>query len=165
MRYYIGLSIPQNKTTKINYIKDTFNQKNLFDTSVMLIPPHMLPNDDIFVKNLIEVCQRIKPFNFELCGLEHNNKIIYLKIQSKTLKLIRNEIIHNLDLKDYNKHFVPHIIIYKNRYITNRNYNKVKMLTDKFFPETKKYKCTNIIVYQQSQSNYQFKPYIKINIE
>jgi 2'-5' RNA ligase len=61
MKYFLGVSIPKNYKNKIEMLRAQFR---FFTTEphITLVPPPALPDEDDFIKNVIDVCKKNRAF-------------------------------------------------------------------------------------------------------
>jgi len=92
MKYFIGVPIPQNYKNKIEMLRAEFRFLTT-EPHITLIPPPALPDDDSFIKDLIDVCKKTKSFNIKLNGFEQfGNRVLYVNVESPELINLYNEI-------------------------------------------------------------------------
>lgn len=162
MKYFIGVSIPKNFKNKIEFLRAEFR---FFTTEphITLVPPPALPDEDIFVEKVIEVCKNTKPFNIRLHNLDQfGNRVLYVKVHSKGLMDLHNNLYENLNLKKDKREFIPHLTIVKQRPGRKVDIEKVRKRAEIKLTPYPEYPLNSLIVYYQPKERSIYVPYMEI---
>lgn len=162
MQYFIGLKVPNNYNKAILAIRDSLNLKTT-EPHITIIPPNILPNDDIFIKDLISCCDSITQFDLEIADIgTFGDRVIFLKIISSEINNVKIKIVNALKLTEEKREFVPHLTILKRKYMNKTNIEKVHQIVKNKLPAKHRYSVTSLVVYQQKTDRGAFLPYMEI---
>lgn len=162
MQYFIGIKVPNNYSKTIQNIRESLNLKTT-EPHITIIPPNILPNDDIFIKDLILCCSNISQFDIEIADIgKFDDRVIFLKINSSKISNVKNKIVNALNLTEEKRRFVPHLTILKRKYMNKTNIEKVQQIVKNKLPDKQNYIVTSLVVYQQKTDNAAFVPYMEI---
>ncbi len=162
MQYFIGIKVPNNYSFTIQAIREILNL-NTTEPHITVIPPNILPNDDIFIKDLIFICSNISKFDIEINDIgQFDDRVIYLKTSSNELKNVKDKIVKGLDLTESKRAFVPHLTIYKRKFINKANIEKIQQIVKSKLPKKQSFTVSSLVVYEQKTDKAPFKPYMEI---
>ena len=162
MQYFIGIKTPNNYNKIIISIRESLNLKTT-EPHITIIPPNILPKDDIFIKDLISCCSDIAKFDIEISDLgQFDDRVIFFKINSKEISDVKSKIVNALKLTEEKRKFVPHLTILKRKYMNKTNLEKVHQIVKNKLPAKQIYTVSSLVVYQQKTDNAAFLPYMEI---
>jgi len=165
MQYFIGIKIPNNYSKTIQIIRESLNLKTT-EPHITIIPPNILPNDDIFIKDLILCCSNVSQFDVEIADIgKFDDRVIFLKINSDEISNVKNKIVNALKLTEEKRRFVPHLTILKRKYMNKTNIEKVHQIVKNKLPDKQSYIVTSLVVYQQKTDNAAFQPFMEIPLQ
>lgn len=160
MKYFVGVPIPKDYKNKIELLRARFA---FFTTEphITLIPPPALPDEDDFIKDLIEVCKTIKPFTVKLRNIgQFGNRVLYVSVQSPDLTILYEKINEKLNLEKEKRGYTPHLTIVKQRLGRKVDIEKAKeyAMNLDFF----EYTLNSIVVYHQPKEHSIYVPYMEV---
>lgn len=162
MKYFIGIQLPESYRKRIENVRDKFNFNSTIPHITIIAPP-LLPEDDIFIKDLIDVCSHIEPFEVNLTGLNNfSDRVLYIDMNSDEIINLNKAIREGLNLEEPNKKFIPHLTIVKKRAGRYIDINKARVMSEKYLLPAPKLKVDSIVVYQQPKERSAYRPYIQI---
>jgi 2'-5' RNA ligase len=162
MKYFIGIPIPKIYKRKIEMIRAKYN---FFTTEphITLVPPPGLPDDDSFVKNIIDVCKKTKPFNIKLENLgQFSNRVLYVIVKSSDLIWLHNEIYHKLNLEKEKKGYTPHLTVVKQRLGKPVNIERVKKDAAINLAPYPHFLLKSLVIYGQPKERSIYIPHMEI---
>lgn len=159
MKYFIGILIPENYKTKIELLRAK-NQILMTEPHIKLLPSKALPNNDFFIKKLINICENYNSFDVSFyLPSNYKDKLIYSEVVSKELLLLQEKISLCLNIKKHN--YSPKIILLKKN---KPKKTHIELRKRKQNIELKKlsFKVNSIIVYYKPKEDFIYLPYMKI---
>lgn len=162
MKYFIGAPIPKIYKNKVEMLRAEFR---FFSTEphITLVPPPALPDDDIFIERLIEVCQTIKPFNVKLNNLDQfGNRVLYVSVNSPGLIDLYENIYEKLNLEKEKRGYTPHLTLVKQRPRRPIDIEKIRKRAEMKLIPSPEYTLKSIIVYYQPKERSIYVPYMEI---
>ena len=165
MQYFIGLKVPNNYYKTILSIRESLNLKTT-EPHITIIPPNILPKEDIFINSLIKCCSEISQFEVEINDIgQFDERVLFFKINSAQISDVKQKIVDALNLTDEKRKFVPHLTILKRKYMNKTNIEKVHQIVKNKLPDKYSYTVTSIVVYQQKTDKSAFLPYMEIPLK
>ena len=162
MQYFIGIKIPNNYNKTILSIRESLNLKTT-EPHITIIPPNILPKDDIFINELISCCSNIAQFDVEITDIgQFDDRVIFFKINSKEINNVKGKIVNALNLTEEKRKFVPHLTILKRKYMNRTNIEKVQQIVKNKLPAKQIFTVSSLVVYQQKTDKAAFLPYMEI---
>jgi len=165
MKYFIGIRIPKNYKNKIELLRAKYN---FFTTEphITLVPPSHLPNDDSFIKEIIEICKETKQLTINLGKLrQYSNEALYIDVNSPEIASFHEQIYKKLNLIKDTKNFIPHLTVIKQKSRKPINMNLIKKRADNILISAPKFNVDSIIIYQQPKEKSIYLPYMRIPLE
>lgn len=162
MKYFIGAPIPRIYKNKIEMLRAEYR---FFTTEphITLVPPPALPEDDIFIKKLIQVCKKTKAFDIKLSKLDQfGNKVLYVSVDSPSLIKLHENIYESLGLKMERRKYVPHLTIAKERPRRPIDIKNVRKRAEMKLLPPPNYTLNSILVYYQPRQGSIYLPYMEI---
>lgn len=162
MKYFIGASIPKIYKNKIEMLRA---ELRFFSTEphITVVPPPALPDDDIFIGKLIEVCKTIKPFKIKLSNLDQfGNRVLYVNVNSTGLISLYENIYKTLNLEKERRGYRPHLTIVKQRPKKPIDIEKIRKRAEMKLTSAPEYTLNSIIVYHQPKEGSIYVPYMDI---
>ena len=160
MKYFIGA--PQNYKNKIELFRAEFR---FFTTEphITLVPPPALPDEDVFIGNIAEVCKKIKPFNVKLVDLgQFGSRVLYVSVHSLDLINLNKQIYESLNLQQEKRGFTPHLTIVKQRPKRKIDIDKIRKRAEAKLIPYPSYTLKSIIVYHQPKEHSIYVPYMEV---
>jgi 2'-5' RNA ligase len=163
MKYFIGVSIPKNYKSKIEMLRVKFR---LFTTEphITIVPPPALPDEDIFIEKIIEICKNTMPFSVNLSNLgQFGSRVLYVQVYSPGLINLYDNIYKTLNLKKEKRGFTPHLTIVKQRPKKHPiNIEKAKKLAEVRLSPYPEFTLNSITIYYQPKKRFIYIPYMEI---
>ena len=162
MKYFIGAPIPNNYKNKIELIRAEFR---FFTTEphITIVPPPALPDDDFFIKSLVEVCKEAKSFKVKLGHLEQfGNRVLYVSVDAPELINLYENIFEALKLEKEARGYTPHLTVVKQRPRRPIDIDNVKKRAAAKLVPSHEYILNSIVVYHQPKENFVYMPYMEI---
>lgn len=162
MKYFIGAPVPDSYKNKIEMLRAEFRFLTT-EPHITIVPPPVLPDEDYFITELIEVCKNTEPFKIKLNKLgQFGSRVLYVNVHSKELVNLYENIFNKLKLTKEKREYTPHLTIVKQRpkrpvdIETIRKRAEVKLTS---YPE---YTLKSVIVYHQPKEKFIYVPYMEI---
>ncbi|HOW22316.1 MAG TPA: 2'-5' RNA ligase family protein [Sedimentibacter sp.] len=162
MKYFIGVSIPKNYKNKIELLRAEFR---FFTTEphITLVPPPALPDEDDFIKNVIDACKNVEPFEIRLKGLDQfGDRVLYVKVDSPGLIDLHNKIYEILGLQEEKRGYTPHLTLVKQRPGRPVDIDAVKKRAETKLIPAINYTLNSVTVYYQPKEHSIYVPYMEI---
>ncbi len=162
MKYFISLQIPNNYKNRIEMLRAEFN---FFTTEphITLVPPPDMPDDEFFIKEMIEICKTTQPFIVKLEQLGHfRNKVLYIGVNSSKLINLHEQIYERLNLNKEIRKYVPHLTIVKHRPGRPINIDSIKKRAEKIIIPAPSFNVNSLLIYQQPKEKSIYLPYMRI---
>ncbi|HHZ00170.1 MAG TPA: hypothetical protein GYA03_03635 [Tissierellia bacterium] len=162
MKYFIGVSIPKNYKNKIELLRAEFR---FFTTEphITLVPPPALPDEDDFIKNVIDACKNVEPFEIRLKGLDQfGDRVLYVKVDSPGLIDLHNKIYEILGLQEEKRGYTPHLTLVKQRPGRPVDIDAVKIRAETKLILAINYTLNSVTVYYQPKEHSIYVPYMEI---
>ena len=162
MKYFIGVSIPKNYKNKIELLRAEFR---FFTTEphITLVPPPALPDEDDFIKNVIDACKNVEPFEIRLQGLDQfGDRVLYVKVDSPGLIDLHNKIYEILGLQEEKRGYTPHLTLVKQRPGRPVDIDAVKKRAETKLIPAINYTLNSVTVYYQPKEHSIYVPYMEI---
>ncbi len=162
MKYFIGASIPENYKTKIEMLRAEFRFLTT-EPHITIVPPPALPDDDVFIKEVIEVCRKTETFDIKLNNLgQFGNRVLYVGVYSPGLINLYENIFEALSLKKEKRGYTPHLTVIKQRPKRPVDIEQAKKRAHiKLIPSIE-YTLKSITVYHQPRERFIYVPYMEI---
>jgi len=165
MKYFIGVAIPKNYKNKIEMLRAEFRFLTT-EPHITLVPPPALPDDDSFIKDLIDVCKKAKAFNIKLNNLQQfSNRVLYVNVVSPELINLHNDIYEALNLQKEKREYTPHLTVAKQRPNRIIDLEKIKKRAGKYLVSYPEYTLNSIVIYHQPNEKFFYIPYMEIPLE
>lgn len=162
MKYFIGASIPENFKNKIEMVRAKFRFLTT-EPHITIVPPPALPDEDIFVKNVIEICKNAQPFEVKLNNLgQFGNRVLFVGVESQGLIDLYNNIYVELSLEKEKRGYTPHLTIVKQRPKRSIDIGSVKSIAEINLVNPPTYLLNSITVYHQPKERFIYVPYMEI---
>lgn len=162
MKYFIGASIPHNYKNKIELLRAEFRFLTT-EPHITIVPPPALQDDDSFIKDLIEVCKKTKPFKIKLTNLgQFGNRVLFVGIHSQELIKLYDNIFNELNLEKEIRGYTPHLTIVKQRPRRPVDIDKVRQRAEIKLLPSLEYTLNSITVYHQPKERFIYVPYMEI---
>ncbi len=165
MKYFIGAPIPKIYKNKIEMLRAEFR---FFTTEphITLVPPPALPDEDIFIEKVVEVCRTTSPLNINLGNLDQfGNRVLYVSVDSPGLIDLHKKLYHNLNLQHERRGFTPHLTIVKQRPKRPIDIETIRKRAEIKLIPTYEYTLNSIIVYHQPKEHSIYVLYMEIPLE
>lgn len=165
MKYFIGVPIPKNYKTKIEMLRAEIK---FFTTEphITLIPPPALPDDDSFVKKVIEVCKNTKSFQITLDKLgQFGKRVLYVGVNSPELIQLHDNIYGELNLEAEKGAYTPHLTIVKQRPGRTVDIDAIKKRAETMLIPCPKFILSSIVIYSQPKEKSIYVPYMVIPLK
>jgi 2'-5' RNA ligase len=162
MKYFIGAPIPEKYKNKIEMLRAEFR---FFTTEphITIVPPPSLPDDDSFVKDVVEVCRNTKPFRVSLGHLEQfGNRVLYVDVNSPELIKLYDNIFSKLKLEKESRGYTPHLTVVKQRPKRPIDIYSVREKAEVRLIPAPAYTLKSIVVYHQPKERFIYVPYMEI---
>lgn len=162
MKYFIGIPIPKTYKTKIEMLRARYK---FFTTEphITIVPPPSLPDDDYFVKDVIEICKKTKPFNIKLGDLsQFGNRVLYVSVKSLELIDLYNNIYSKLNLEKEKRGYTPHLTLVKQRPGRKIDIETVKQKAKISLLPYPEFILNSLIIYHQPRPKSIYIPYMEI---
>ncbi len=162
MKYFIGIEIPKIYKTKIEMLRAEFK---FFTTEphITLIPPPALPDDDFFIKQVIDICKEIPSLKINLGNIgQFGKRVLYVSVDSPDLINLNNKIYDNLNLEKEKREYTPHLTIAKERRGKPIDFDEIKKRAEIKLIPAPLYTINSIVVYHQPKERSIYVPYMKI---
>ncbi len=162
MKYFIGASIPNSYKNKIEMLRAQFKFLTT-EPHITIVPPPALPDEDYFIKDLIEVCKNTKPFKIKLNRLgQFGNRVLYVNVISNELIDLYENIYDKLSLEKEKRGYTPHLTIVKQRPKRLIDIEAVKKGAEIKLIPCPEYTLKSIVVYHQPKEKFIYVPYMEI---
>lgn len=162
MKYFIGAPIPENYKNKIEMLRAEFRFLTT-EPHITIVPPPALPDDDLFIKSVVEVCKKTKAFKIKLEQLEQfGSRVLYVSVNSPELIRLYEDIFETLKLEKENRGYTPHLTVVKQRPKRPIDIDSVKKRAEIKLIPSPEYTLNSIVVYHQPKERFIYVPYIKI---
>jgi 2'-5' RNA ligase len=162
MKYFLGVSIPKNYKNKIEMLRAQFR---FFTTEphITLVPPPALPDEDDFIKNVIDVCKKTEPFDVKLNSLgQFGNRVLFVSVDSPGLIDLHNKIYDNLGLEEEKRGYTPHLTLVKQRPKRPVEIDIIRKRAETKLIPAIEYTLDSITVYYQPKEHSIYVPYMEI---
>lgn len=162
MKYFIGAPIPENYKNKIEMLRAEFRFLTT-EPHITIVPPPALPDDDSFIKEVLEVCKKTKAFKIKLGHLEQfGNRVLYVSVNSPELINLYEDIYESLKLEKENRGYTPHLTVVKQRPRRPIEIETVKKRAEIKLTSSPEYTLNSIVVYHQPKERFIYVPYMEI---
>ncbi len=162
MKYFIGASIPENYKNNIEMLRARFRFLTT-EPHITIVPPPALPDEDSFIKDVIEICKKTKSFNVNLNGLgQFGNRVLYVGVESQGLIDLYNNIYRKLNLEKEERGYTPHLTIVKQRPKRPIDIEKIKSIAEINLINPPTYLLNSITVFHQPKERFIYVPYMEI---
>lgn len=162
MKYFIGASIPKNYKNKIEMVRAQFRFLTT-EPHITIVPPPALPDEDTFIKNIIEVCKATKALNIKLNTLgQFGNRVLYIDVQSPDLINLYENIYKTLNLEKEKRGYTPHLTIVKQKPKRPIDIETVKSKAEIKLLPAPEYILKTITIYHQPKEKFIYVPYMEI---
>lgn len=162
MKYFIGIPIPKAYKSKLEMLRAKYK---FFTTEphITLVPPPALPDDDSFIKDVIEVCKKTKPFEIKLDGLDQfSNRVLYISVKSPELINLYNETYYRLNLEKEKRGYTPHLTIVKQRLGRPIDIERIKKNAEISLKPYPNFMLKSLVIYHQPKVKSIYIPYMEI---
>lgn len=162
MKYFIGAPIPGNYKNKIEILRAEFKFLTT-EPHITIVPPPALPEDDMFIKDVIEVCKNIKPFEVKLNNLgQFGNRVLYVSVNAPGLIKLYEKLFETLNLEKEKRGYTPHLTIVKQRPNRPIDIEKIRSRAEIKLLPASEYILKTITVYHQPKERFIYVPYMEI---
>ncbi len=162
MKYFIGASIPENYKNKIEILRAEFRFLTT-EPHITIVPPPALPDDDSFIKNVVEICKKTAAFKIKLTQIgQFGNRVLYISVQSPELVILYENIYESLNLEKEKRGYTPHLTIVKQSPNRPIDIEKVKKRAEIKLIPTVEYTLKSITVFHQPKERFIYVPYMEI---
>lgn len=162
MKYFIGAPIPENYKNKIEMFRAEFRFLTT-EPHITIVPPPALPDDDGFIRDVIEVCRKTEPFNIKLDNLgQFGSRVLYVGVQSPGLIKLYENIFKSLSLKKEKRGYTPHLTVIKQRPKRPVDIEQAKKRAYIKLTSSVEYTSKFITVYHQPKERFIYVPYMEI---
>lgn len=162
MKYFIGAPIPGNYKNKIEMLRAEFRFLTT-EPHITIVPPPALPDDDLFIKSVIEVCKKTKAFKIKLGHLgQFGNRVLYVSVDSPELIKLYDNIFETLKLEKENRGYTPHLTVVKQRPKRSIDIDSVKKRAEIKLTPSPEYTLNSIVIYHQPKERFIYVPYMEI---
>ena len=165
MKYFIGVPIPKNYKNKIEMLRAEFR---FFTTEphITLVPPPALPDEDTFIKQIIEICKSTQKFNVKLNELgQFSNRVLFINVNSPELINLYEKIYKQLDLVKEKRKYVPHLTVAKQRIGRPIDIELIKKRAEKKLLPYPEFTLDSIIIYKQPKEKSVYLPFMEIPLQ
>lgn len=162
MKYFIGISIPKTYKTKIELLRARYK---FFTTEphITIVPPPALPDEEHFIKDVIEICKKTKPFNIKLGNIsQFGNRVLYVSVKSPELINLYNNIYDKLNLEKEKRGYTPHLTIVKQRPGRKIDIEEVKQKAVISLLPSPEFLLKSLVVYHQPKPKSIYIPYMEM---
>ena len=162
MKYFIGAPIPENYKNKIEMLRAEFRFLTT-EPHITIVPPPALPDDDSFIKDVLEVCKKTEAFKIKLGHLEQfGNRVLYVSVNSPELIKLYENIFDSLKLEKENRGYTPHLTVVKQRPRRPIDVETVKKRAEIKLTSYPEYTLNSIVVFHQPKERFIYVPYMEI---
>lgn len=162
MKYFIGAPVPENYKNKIEMLRAEFRFLTT-EPHITIVPPIAFPDDDSFIKDVIDVCKKTAAFKIKLDHLgQFGNRVLYVSVQSAGLTKLYEDIFETLDLEKEKRGYTPHLTVVKQRPNRPIDIEKVKKRAEIKLIPALEYTLKSITVYHQPKERFIYVPYMEI---
>ncbi len=162
MKYFIGAPIPENYKNKVEMLRAEFRFLTT-EPHITIVPPPSLPDDDSFIKSVVEVCNKTKPFKIELGQIgKFGNRVLYVSVNSPELLKLYTNIFEKLNMVKGRRGYTPHLTIAKERPRRPIEIDTIKKRAEIKLIPAPEYILKSIIIYHQPKERFIYVPYMKI---
>jgi 2'-5' RNA ligase len=162
MKYFVGVKIPDKFKEKIELVRA---EARFFSTEphITLIPPPVLPDEDDFIKELIEVCKNTKSFRVRLGELgQFGSRVLYVSVDSPELKELHDRITENLKLEKEKRGYVPHLTVIKQRPGRPVDIDAIRKKSEIKLSSPPEYTLESVVIFAQPKEKSIYVPYMEI---
>lgn len=165
MKYFIGASIPENYKNKIEIVRAEFRFLTT-EPHITIVPPPALPDDESFIKEVIEVCKKTPTFKVKLNQLgQFGNRVLYVGVQSLELIKLYENIYESLNLEKEKRGYTPHLTVVKQRPKRPIDIERVKERAEIKLIPTPEYTLNSITIFHQPKERFIYVPYMEIPLQ
>jgi 2'-5' RNA ligase len=162
MKYFIGAPIPGVYKNKIEMLRAEFRFLTT-EPHITIVPPPALPDDDIFIKNVIEVCANTPPINIKLGHLgQFSNRVLYVNVDSPELIKLYENIFGALKLEKEKRGYTPHLTVVKERPKRPIDIDEIKKRAEVKLLPPPEYTLKYITIYHQPKERFIYVPYMQV---
>lgn len=165
MKYFIGAPIPENYKNKIEMLRAEFR---FFTTEphITIVPPPALPDDDLFISDVVDVCRNTKAFKIKLSELgQFDSRVLYVGVHSPGLIDLYENIFKALNLPKEKRRYTPHLTIVKQRRNKPVDIDRIKKRAETKLVSASEYTLNSITIYHQPKERFVYLPYMEIPLE
>jgi len=162
MKYFIGAPIPKKYKNKIEMVRAEFR---FFTTEphITLVPPPALPDDDIFIKQIVDICKKTQKFIVKLDKLgQFGNRVLFINVDSPELINLHETIYQQLDLVKEKRQFVPHLTVAKQRIGRPIDIELIKKRAEQKLPTYLEFILNSIVIYKQPKEKSVYLPFMEV---
>lgn len=162
MKYFIGAPIPEYYKNEIEMLRAEFRFLTT-EPHITIVPPPALPDDDLFIKDVLTVCKRTNAFKVKLGNLgQFGNRVLYVSVNSPELIKLYDNIYESLQLEKENRGYTPHLTVVKQRTRRPIDIDSVKKKAEIKLIPTSVYTLNSLVVYHQPKERFIYVPYMEI---
>jgi len=163
MKYFIGVPIPKNYKNKIEILRAEFRYFTT-EPHITLVPPPALPDDDdLFIKQIIEICKNTSKFSVKLDELgQFGNRVLFINVDSPELINLYEAINNRLAFEREKRGFTAHLTIVKQRPGRTVDIYEIKKRAEKLLIPSPNFILNSIIIYRQPKEKSIYLPYMEI---
>lgn len=162
MKYFIGAPISENYKNKIEMLRAEFRFLTT-EPHITIVPPPALPDDDSFIKDIIEVCKITPAFKVKLNQLgQFGDRVLYVSVQSPELIKLYENIYESLSLEKEKRGYTPHLTVVKQRPRRPIDIKTVKERAETKLIPYPEYTLKSITIFHQPKERFIYIPYMEI---
>ena len=162
MKYFIGAPIPGGYKNKIEMLRAEFRFLTT-EPHITIVPPPALPDNDIFIKNVIEVCRSTPPFIIKLEHLgQFGHRVLYVSVNSPELINLYENIFATLKLEKEKREYTPHLTVVKERPKRPIDIYEIKKRAEVKLIPPPEYTLKHITIYHQPKERFIYVPYMTV---
>lgn len=162
MKYFIGVPIPKNYKNKIEMLRAEFRYFTT-EPHITLVPPPALPDDDSFIKQIVEICKSTPKFNVKLNELgQFGNRVLFINVDSPELINLYEKIYQHLDLVKEKRKFTPHLTVAKQRIGRPIDLDLIKKRAEHKLPPYPDFVLNSIVIYKQPKEKSVYLPFMEV---
>ena len=158
----MGIPVPKNYKNKIEMLRAEFRFLTT-EPHITLVPPPALPDEDSFIKDVVEVCKNTNSFTVKLEELgQFKNRVLYVGVNSPELISLYEKIHAALNLEKEKRVYTPHLTVVKQRPRRPVDLDKIRKRAEKCLSPYPEYTLNSIVIYHQPKEKFMYLPYMEI---
>ncbi|MGD9569551.1 MAG: 2'-5' RNA ligase family protein [Sedimentibacter sp.] len=162
MKYFIGALIPENYKNKIEMLRAEFRFLTT-EPHITIVPPPALPDDDSFIKEVVEICKKTNSFKVKLGPLgQFGSRVLFVSVNSPELVKLYENIYEALNLEKESRGYTPHLTVVKQRPRKAIDIEDVKKRAEIKLIPFPEYTLKSITIYHQPKERFIYVPYMEV---